>query len=299
MLLVTGAASVVGRHLVHALTQGGAPVRAIVRPHAAVTADELGTADLLVGDLANGHTLDAALSGVETVVLITRPHAELLAHDRTVLAAARQHGVRRVLKLSVAGASAVSPLSIGRWHWESESLLAASPLDYLIVRAHRPHQHLCAQVDSLCTQHAFYGCQGDGEAVDVDVRDVADVLARLAFLPVLGRETLEVTGGVPHRAAEVAQRLSESMGCPVRYVDCAPEDYVRALLAGGLSQQRAEDRAAWQLLLRQGRFAVPTDTVQRLTGRPPRSLDAFALEFADSIRYPAVSHSATVDNLSH
>jgi len=285
MLLVTGAASVVGRHAVHTLAEKGLPLRAMVRTRGAVAADEFGTAALIVGDLADGRTLDTALTGVETLLLITRPHPELLTHDRNVLAAAQQHGVPRVVKLSVAGASSTSPLAIARWHAESEALLAAGPFDYLVVRAHRPRQHLYAQIDSLCSQRAFYGCQGDGAAVDVDVRDVADVLAQLAVLPVLGRAVLEVSGAEPRRATDVAQVLGERMGQPIRYVDCAPKDYVRALLAGGVPRQQAEDRAAWQLLLREGRFATPTETVERITGRPPRTLRAFASEFAEAIRY--------------
>jgi len=299
MLLVTGAASIVGRHVVHTLSQGGAPVRALIRTRASVAADEFGSADVVVGDLAEGRSLDAALAGVETLLLITRPHPELLTHDRTVLAAAQQHGVQRVIKLSIAGANVGSPLAVARWHGESEALLAASRLDYLIIRAHRPRQHLYAQVDSLCSQHAFYGCQGEGQAVDVDVRDVAAVLAQLAFLPVLGRDLLEVTGGEPHRATDVAQALSAAMGHVIRYVDCAPDDYVRALLAGGVPRQQAEDRAAWQQLLRLGRFGTPTTVVHQVTGRTPRTLGAFASEFADAIRYATApsarsgAHTAT------
>lgn len=287
MLLVTGAASIVGRHVVHALAEAGRPLRAMVRTRSAIAHDEFHAAELIVGDLADGRTLDTALAGVETLLLITRPHPELLTHDRSVLAAAQQHGVQRVVKLSVAGATATSPLAIARWHAESEALLAAGHGDYAVVRAHRPRQHLYAQVDSLCSQHAFYGCQGDGEAVDVDVRDVADVLAQLALRPVLGREVLEVSGAEPRRATEVAEALGERMGQPIQYVDCAPKDYVRALLAGGVARQQAEDRAAWQLLLREGRFATPTDTVERITGHRPRSLRSFASEFAEAIRYAA------------
>jgi len=291
MLLVTGAASMVGRHVVHALAEEGAPVRAVVRTRHAVAADEFEGTDLVVGDLWDHRTLDLALQGVETLILITRPHPEQLAHDRTVLAAAEQHGVPRVVKLSVAGASTVSPLTGARWHAESEALLAAARFDHVIVRTHRPRQHLYAQVDSLCSQHAFYGCQGAGRSVDVDVRDVADVLARLAFVPVLGRDTLEVTGGVAHQATEVAAALSAHMGQPIRYVDCAPTDYIRALLAGGVSPQQAADRAAWQLLVREGRFATPRDTVERITGHRPRGLDAFASEFAQAVRYSAAPAS--------
>ncbi len=287
MLLVTGAASIVGRHVVHALAEAGTPLRAMVRTRSAIAADEFDTAELIVGDLADGRTLDSALAGVDTLLLLTRPHPDLIAHDRSVLAAAHQHGVQRVVKLSVAGAMATSPLAIARWHAESEALLTASHFDYAIVRAHRPRQHLYAQVDCLRSQRAFYGCQGDGEAVDVDVRDVADVLAHLALHPALGREVLEVSGAEPRRAADVAQALGERMGQPIRYVDCAPKDYVRALLAGGVARQQADDRAAWQLLLREGQFGTPTDTVERITGRRPRTLRSFASEFAEAIRYAA------------
>lgn len=295
MLLVTGAASIVGRHVVHALAESGTPLRAVVRTRSAVTADEFDATELVVGDLTDGRTLDAALTGVETLLLISRPHPELVHHDRSVLAAAQQHGVPRVVKLSIAGASAVSPLAVSRWHAESEALLAAARFDYLVVRAHRPRQHLYAQVDSLCSQRAFYGCQGDGIAVDVDVRDVADVMAQVARRAELGRTVLEVSGAEPRRAVDVAQALSEQIGQPIRYVDCAPGDYVRALLAGGVSQQQAEDRAAWQLLLRDGLFATPTDTVHRVTGHAPRTLRAFASEFAEAMRYataPTARHAA-------
>jgi uncharacterized protein YbjT (DUF2867 family) len=294
MLLVTGAASIVGRHVVHTLADAGTALRAMIRTPGTLTADECSSAQLIVGDLADGRTLDQALAGVETLLLITRPHPELLTHDRSVLAAARQHRVQRVVKLSVAGANRASPLAISRWHAESEALLAASEFEYAVVRAHRPRQHLYAQVESLCSQHAFYGCQGDGAAVDIDVRDVAAVLAALAMRPALGRAVLEVSGADAHPPTEVAQALGERMGQPIQYVDCAPKDYVRALMAGGVPRQQAEDRAAWQLLLREGHFATPTDTVERITGRRPRSLRAFASEFAEAIRYaapPAARHT--------
>ncbi len=285
MLLLTGADTLVGRHVVHELGAARVPVRAIVPARCAVTKDEFGAADLVTGDLADGRALDAALDRVETLLLLSRAHPDLPRTEGLVLAAAQRAGVRRVIKLSVVGAAADAPVQVARWHWASEQRLAATPFDVVVVRAHRPMQHLYAQVDSLCSQHAFYGCQGDGLAVDVDVRDVASVLARLAIDPQRAGRMWELTGPTPRSARDVADVLGVAMGAPVTYVDCTPADFVRSLLAGGTPRWKAEDRALWQLVIRRGDVAIPSDAVRAITGREPRTLESFASEFAAALRH--------------
>jgi uncharacterized protein YbjT (DUF2867 family) len=287
MLLVTGAASLVGRHTVQTLLEHDVPTRVLVSARAALAPGEFGRAALVTGDEADGRVLDAALASVRTLVLLTRAHPDRPALDRQLLAAAERHGVSRVIKLSVAGAAADAPVHAARWHWETERLLEASSFAWVVVRAHRPMQHVYAQIDSLCSQHAFYGCQGDGASVDVDVRDVAAVLTALARAPGHEGGVLELTGPTPCTAPQLGRLLGEAMGHPVQYVDCAPEVFVQGLLAAGLPRWRAEDRAAWQLQLRSGRFATPTDTVRAITGQAPASMREFAAEFAAALRYAA------------
>jgi uncharacterized protein YbjT (DUF2867 family) len=285
MFLLTGADTLVGRHVVQALDTTRVPVRALVPARCAVNADEFGAADLVTGDVSDRHVLDAALDQVETLVLCSRAHPDLADSEGRLLEAAERHGVRRVLKLSVAGAAHDAPVQVARWHWAAEKRLAATAFHLAIVRAHRSMQHLYAQVDSLCSQHAFYGCQGDGLAVDVDVRDVASVLAHLAIDPPRSGHVWEVTGPAPHSAHDVAAAMGAAMGTPVTYVDCPPADFVRSLLAGGTPRWKAEDRALWQLLIRRGDLATPTDAVHTITGRAPRTLEAFASEFAAALRH--------------
>ncbi len=285
MLLLTGADTLVGRHVAHALTSARIPVRALVPARCAVTAEEFGAADLVTGDVTDRRALDLALDQVETLFLLSRAHPDLADVEAGILTAAEHHGVRRVIKLSVAGAAADAPVQVARWHWASERRLATSGFHLAIVRAHRTMQHLHAQVDSLCSQHAFYGCQGRGLAVDVDARDVASVLTHLALDPPRSGHVWELTGAAPHSAYEVAAALGSAMGAPVTYVDCPPADFVRSLLAGGTPRWKAEDRALWQLMIRRGDLSTPSDAVRTLTGRAPRSLEAFVSEFAASLRH--------------
>lgn len=285
MLLVTGAASIVGRHVVHELRDAHVPHRALVHSRAAITPADFGSAELVVGELNDSQALDIALDGVETVILITRARPDQVARESTLLAAAQRHGVRRLVKMSSVGASRTSRVNVARWHWEIERLLEATHLEWTVVRAHRPMQHVYTQLSSLLSQHAFYGCQGDGASADVDVRDVAAVLSRAALDPACVRQVLEITGPAAVTPQDTAVALSAAMGQPMTYVDCTPAEFVRGQLAAGLESWQAEGRAAWQGEARDGHFASVSDHVARMLGRAPRTLEQFAREFAAAVRY--------------
>lgn len=285
MLLVTGAASIVGRHVVHELGDAHVPHRAMVPSKSAIAPMDAEGCEFVVGALDNGRELERALDGVTGIILITRAHPNQVALERMLLSAAQRHGVQRVIKMSSVGASQSARFNVGRWHWEIEQLLATTPLEWVVVRAHRPMQHVYAQLSSLLSQHAFYGCQGDGASADVDVRDVAAVLARTAIDAQYAREVIEISGPAAVTPQDTADALGVGMGVPVAYVDCTPDEFVRGQLAAGLEQWRAEGRAAWQSAARDGHCATVSDHVSRILGRPPRTLASFAAEFAAAVRY--------------
>ena len=285
MLLVTGAASIVGRHVVHELRDADVPHRALVHSKAAITPADFGSAELVIGELNDRQALDLALDGVESVILITRARPDQVARETTLLAAAQRHGVRRLVKMSSVGASRSARVNVGRWHWEIERLLQASPLEWVVVRSHRPMQHVYTQLSSLLSQHAFYGCQGDGASADVDVRDVAAVLSRAALDPTYTRQVLEVTGPAAITPQDTARALAAAMGQPMAYVDCSAAEFVRGQLAAGLQDWQADGRAAWQSEARDGHFASVSDHVARMLGRAPRTVEQFANEFAAAVRY--------------
>ena len=67
MTLVTGGTGFIGTHLLEELSATGAPVRALVRRQKASRTLPAGV-ELAYGDLSTGEGVDAALSGVETVI---------------------------------------------------------------------------------------------------------------------------------------------------------------------------------------------------------------------------------------
>lgn len=295
MILVTAADCIVGRHVVYNLRDQQVPLRALVTSRSAICPGEFTGVDLLAGTPADHEVLDRALRDVETVIVIGRAHPDQVINERNLIDSAQRSGVRRVIKLSSAGASVNAPFRAGRWHWQTERLLAASRMDWTVVRSHRPMQHIYTQLGSLLGQQAFYGCQGQAAAADVDVRDVAALLAAEAVKQRCPRSILHVSGPELLTAQQCAETLGQQMGHPVEYVDCAANDFVRGQMAGGVPRWQAEDRAAWQANLATGAVTEISTALTTVTGRPPRTFEAFAAEFAAAVRYsraPAARRSS-------
>jgi len=112
--LVTGATGCVGGHLARRLRQEGEPVRALVRPTAETgPLHELGV-ELVEGDIRDPGAVERALAGCARVyhiagVFRTAGHPDSYYADvnvggtENVLAAARRHGVERVVHCSTIG----------------------------------------------------------------------------------------------------------------------------------------------------------------------------------------------------
>lgn len=100
----------------------------------------------------------------------------------------------------------------------------------------------------------------------IDARDIAAV-AEQALLGGHEGETLELTGPESLTLPRTAELLAESTGHPVAHLDVSMEE----ALAGLEGFERELTEATFERV-RAGTFATVTDTVERVTGRPARSL---------------------------
>jgi uncharacterized protein YbjT (DUF2867 family) len=106
MILVTTAGKV-GSEAVLLLRQREVPVRALVRnPEKAKALADAG-AEIAVGDLAAPSSIDAAVAGITTVVLVS---PGVPAQELNVIRSAARAGVGHVIKVT-SNASADSPIA--------------------------------------------------------------------------------------------------------------------------------------------------------------------------------------------
>jgi uncharacterized protein YbjT (DUF2867 family) len=266
MILVTGATGTVGRELVRRLLEGRHEVRVLVRDERRL-GDLAARIQVSVGNLDDPASLRAALAGISQVFLLTSRTQQ----DADVLAAAKDAGARHIVKLSTQEAGWVPVEGHGFWHREREELIQASGLAWTFLR---PTMFLNTSLQWAATvksQRAVYFPMGAGQLAPVDPADVAAVAA--AALTAAGHEGqgYELTGGQVMGAADMVATLSDVLGQPISYIGI-PEDTARQQMRqAGLPDYVTNGLLETFRLVRAGRFAYTTGTVQRVTGQPPRT----------------------------
>jgi uncharacterized protein YbjT (DUF2867 family) len=280
MILVTSATSLLGRELVKELQGRGVAFKAMVRREEARAAFAARNVEAVVADFSQPETLCAAMEGVDTVFLKTplQPGGPRL--EAGFLAAALAAGVGRVVRLSAMGADPGAASPLARGHGQGEAQLEASGLAWTCLRPALLMQDLGPLYgDSVAATSSVFAPAGDARIPWVDARDVA-ALAAVA-LTAEGHESLvyEVTGPELHTYAGLAELLSVHLGRTVRFVDVPDDAAFHCLGKLGMSPWQAHGFITlFHIYRANGPTALVLGTFARITGRPPRTLQAYLTE---------------------
>ena len=289
MILIIGGRSKIGAALIGELLGRGQQVRALVRA-GEPTGSVPGAAEAVTGDLADKGSLVTAMAGVEKVFLLSSPHPDAVSWHRHAIDAARRTQVQLLVRSSILGADRESPAEFIGAHTTCDRYLEDSGLPFVIVRPNLFLQNIPeSTIPSIDASGTFYADAGEARISMVDTRDVAAVASRALTEPGHAGAHYDVTGPEALSYADVAAKLTSAMGRRISYV-AAPDDAVRkALLGAGLTEWFAGALVGLYQDYRRsgtdGYAAQVTETCQRLTGRPARSLDGLLGEIAPT--FPA------------
>lgn len=282
MILVIGGRSKIGSALIDELKRRGQQVRALVRSNEPTGALP-GGVELVTGDLADEGSLVTAMDGIEKVFLLSSPHPDAVAWHRNAIDAARRTDVRLLVRSSIIGADRKSPAEFISAHTACDRYLEESGLPFVIVRPNLFLQNVTeSNIPSIDAQSNLYVNAGDARISMVDTRDVAAVAAVALTEDGHTGAHYDVTGPEALSYGDVAAKLSVALGRPITYVD-VPDDAVQSTLLGaGLDQWFAGALIGLYQDYRRsgtdGYASTLTNTVQQLTGQPPRSLDRLLSE---------------------
>ena len=277
--MVTGATGKVGSEAVRLLRARDLPVRALVRDRDKARALATAGAEVVVGDLAVPSTLDAALVGVDTVVLVS---PAVPAQELNVVDSAARAGVGHVIKIT-SKASADSPIARRRGQHEIEAGLAASGLEHTLLRANAYMQNFLALAPAIAKTSSFGSSAGAGLVGLVDARDVAAVAAEVAADPrPHAAQTYWLTGPALVSYAEVSVVLSQLLGRRITYRPLGFAEDRAAMIAAGVPAPVAEMNAQAFTLIAGGDAAWLSDDVATLLDRTPRTFGQFATDYRDS-----------------
>jgi uncharacterized protein YbjT (DUF2867 family) len=268
-VLVTGATGNVGREVVRALRARGALVRAAGHEVESVRALHEGEVEPVRLDLHAPATFRRATEGCESVFLVRPPALSDLALLQFI-DAAREHGARHVVFLSVAGA-AKNPLIP---HHAIEAHLAARSGDWTILRPGFFAQNLGdAYWRDIVEDSRLYVPAGNGRVAFVDVRDIAEVAAiTLLDTAAHAGRAYTLTGPEATTFEEAAAILSRALDQPVRYEPASIPRYALHLHERGTPAPQIALQTMLHVALRFGQARAVDPTLRTLLDRRARSL---------------------------
>jgi len=211
------------------------------------------------------------------VVLVTAP---VVQQELNVIDSAVRAGVEHVVKITTK-ASADSPITRRRNQAEIENALIASGLDYTLLRNNAYMQNFLMMAPGIVKANSFSIATGDGRIGHVDVRDVAAVAAEIAASPSAhAGKPYWPTGPEVLSGTEVAAVVAKAIGRTITFHPITFERQKQAMLDVGLPEAVADDNARAVALMADGDCDYLTDDVPSILGRPARSFEQFATDYA-------------------
>jgi uncharacterized protein YbjT (DUF2867 family) len=285
LVLIAGAGGV-GRTVLGQLRAQGVPVRAMVRrdDDRAAALRALG-AEVVVGDLTRPETVAAALEGVGRMYFAMPVSPDHLLAATVVASVARDYGkLDGLVGLSQMTVSQMTATSAEeshqqRLHWLAEQVLNWSGLPVVHIRP-------TAFLDTpLFTSLAARSIRengtlalpfGTGRTSPVAVDDIARVVATVLLDPAphVG-QVYELTGPRSVDMKELAEEFSRALERPVTYVDVPPERWEAELPKLGMPPHLEQHVAVMGRLHRENRYDRTADGVERVTGVPAQTIEAF------------------------
>jgi uncharacterized protein YbjT (DUF2867 family) len=290
MILVTGATGLSGSAIVREFSRRGTPVRALIRSRTKASAlglDRLAGVELVDGDMLRPPTLGTAFDGVNRVLMISAARERMVDTQSAFIEAARQAGVRHIVKFSGAESGVgfeAEKFRGTRDHEEIERQLEKSGLAWTHLRPSQFMQMYLREPPTVAAMDALVRPMEDARLSPVDIEDIAKVA--YALLRDNGHEgkSYDMTGPEALTMSEIAERISSATGNPVPYVKVTPDEYRRILAEAGVPPVFADlldeiyvERRRWT------DSRVHLDT-HRLFGVHPTTFADFAARHAAEFR---------------
>jgi NAD(P)H dehydrogenase (quinone) len=279
-LLVAGAAGNLGRLVVERLLETKAgPIIATTRtPEKLADLAKRGV-EVRAADYNKPESLAKAFSGAERLLLISTgdlfPEGLRLKQHRTAVQAAVDAGVKHVVYTSGPAPHPTPKGSLINDHYWTEQALAASPLEWTILRHHIYTDFLVGTLATALKLGVLSSSAGDGANNYVTRADCARTDAAALAGDFSGRRILDVTGPAPVTGAELASVASAIAGKPLRYQSMSRAEHEKMLLGVGLPPFLVDALASFDEAQSQGQLAIRSPAVQLLAGKTPTSVKDF------------------------
>jgi NAD(P)H dehydrogenase (quinone) len=303
-IVITGASGQYGRSLTDKLiAQGRATDLILITRTPDKLADRTGQGcDVRYGDFDKPETLVAAVQGADSMMLIsgTRVGARVIQH-KAAIDAASAAGVQHIVYTSFIGIDDdANPAEVRHDHIETERLIKASGCAWTMLRdAHYADAMILMAGPGVMQTGKWISNAGDGREAMVWREDCVESAAAVLTGEGHAGQTYNITGPELQTFAEVTALMAEITGAALDYVvvDDAgqyamfdamgiPRRPVDDLTVGGIPWN-SDDMVTFGAAIREGFLEICSGDVERLTGRPARSVRQMIADNVEMLRAAA------------
>jgi NAD(P)H dehydrogenase (quinone) len=250
------------------------------------------------GDFDKPGSLLEALQGAEKLLLIsgTRVGARVEQHKAAIDAAVSMK-VRHIVYTSFVSVDPANPAIVTRDHRATEELIRDSGIAFTFLRdAHYADSMILNAGPGSIASGSWTTCTAGGREAMVWREDCVN--CAVAVLTQDGHENraYPITGPNRETFGDVARMLAELVGVPIRMVETDDAGLYAHFDALGIPRQPVDDQSvagipwnsddmvSFERAIREGFLDVCTNDVERLTGRPARSVRAMIESHLEVLR---------------
>jgi NAD(P)H dehydrogenase (quinone) len=286
-VLVTGAGGRFGARVIELLLEQNYPGRIIAGTRDPLKLSALSSrgVDIRRLDWDDVASLRPAFAGADRALIISGDKLEGRSekHVRTVEAAAAA-GVKHLSYTSMLGPERHQDIPIAPSHLATEQALQRSGVAYLTLQNLWYTEVLIDVLKRALAEGRWVTAAGDGKVAYVTREDCARTAAASLAASEPPTGALPVTGPEALSVREIAAIATELTGKPIEVLDVTDEQMADGMRAAHVPEEVVRLVVGIERLNRDGDGSQVTDTVERLTGRKPKSIRAFLTEHADELR---------------
>jgi NAD(P)H dehydrogenase (quinone) len=237
---------------------------------------------VVAADYSSPATLDAALAGIDRVLLISSSElGRRVDQHRNVIDAAKRAGVKLIAYTSVLRAD-TSKLSVAVEHLPTEQLIRASGIPFVLLRNGWYTENYTAAIPAAVAHHALISSARDGRIASATRADYAEAAAAvLTSAEQQADQVYELAGDEAYTLETFAAEISRQTGDTVPYVQVTEADFKVTMLGAGLPEELAELIATSNTAAADGALFDDGHALSRLIGRPTTP---FSKSIADALK---------------
>ena len=279
-VLVTGAAGFTGGAAVDAALKLGLSVRAFVHADdARAAALRARGIEVAIGDLSNIDSVRGALEGVRSAYFVYPIRPGIIDATAYFAIAAKEAGVGAIVNMSQISARRDSKSHAAQDHWVAERVFDWSGVPTTHLRPTFFAEWLIypRSAEALSKEKRIAIPFGTGRHAPIAAEDQGRLIGHILADPAPhAGETYKLFGPVEMDYYEIAAAVSGALGVDIAYTPISIDEFRR-----DLSEKQHYPPFLVQHLVevaqdcRNGLFAGTNDVIERVTGKPPMTVEAF------------------------